>query len=58
MKVHTEPKRKTDYSFHRNDSKKMKKKVLERCLKSLQPLMNAIPCELIVADTGFNRFYS
>ena len=25
---------------------------LERCLKSLQPLRDAIPCEVVVADTG------
>lgn len=25
---------------------------LERCLKSLQPLRDAVPCELIMADTG------
>lgn len=25
---------------------------LERCLKSLQPLRNAVPCELVMADTG------
>lgn len=25
---------------------------LERCLKSLEPLRNAIPCELVIADTG------
>lgn len=25
---------------------------LERCLKSLQPLREAIPCELVMADTG------
>ena len=25
---------------------------LERCLKSLQPVRNAIPCELVMADTG------
>ena len=25
---------------------------LERCLKSLTPLREAIPCELIMADTG------
>ena len=25
---------------------------LERCLKSLQPLKNAIPCEIVMADTG------
>ena len=25
---------------------------LERCLKSLQPLRDALPCELIMADTG------
>ena len=31
---------------------KNEEKVLERCLKSLQPLMNAIPSELIIADTG------
>lgn len=31
---------------------KNEEKVLERCLKSLQPLMEAIPSELIIADTG------
>lgn len=31
---------------------KNEEKVLERCLKSLQPLMRAIPTELIIADTG------
>lgn len=25
---------------------------LERCLKSLQPLREALPCELVMADTG------
>ena len=25
---------------------------LERCLKSLQPLREAIPCEVVMADTG------
>ena len=25
---------------------------LERCLKSLQPLREAVPCELVIADTG------
>lgn len=25
---------------------------LERCLKSLQPLRDAVPCELVMADTG------
>ena len=25
---------------------------IERCLKSLQPLREAIPCELVMADTG------
>ena len=25
---------------------------LERCLKSLQPLRDALPCELVMADTG------
>ena len=27
---------------------------LERCLKALQPLRDAIPCELVMADTGSN----
>ena len=27
---------------------------LERCLKALQPLRDAMPCELIIADTGSN----
>lgn len=31
---------------------KNEEKVLERCLRSLQPLMNLIPSELIIADTG------
>ena len=25
---------------------------LERCLKSLEPLRSAVPCELVMADTG------
>ena len=25
---------------------------IERCLKALQPLREAVPCEVIVADTG------
>ena len=25
---------------------------LDRCLKSLQPLRDALPCELVMADTG------
>ncbi len=25
---------------------------LERCMKALQPLRDAIPCELVMADTG------
>ena len=25
---------------------------LERCMKSLQPLRDAVPCELVMADTG------
>ena len=25
---------------------------LERCLKSLQPLRDKIPCEVVMADTG------
>ena len=31
---------------------KNEKRCLERCLKSLQPLRDAIPCELVMADTG------
>ena len=31
---------------------KNEEKVLRRCLTSLQPLMNEIRCELIIADTG------
>lgn len=31
---------------------KNEEKVLDRCLKSLVPLMNEIPSELIIADTG------
>ena len=27
---------------------------LERCVKSLQPLRDAIPCQLVMADTGSN----
>lgn len=27
---------------------------LERCLKSLQPLRDALPCEVVMADTGAN----
>lgn len=27
---------------------------LERCLKSLQPLREAVPCQLVMADTGSN----
>ena len=27
---------------------------LERCLKSLQPLREAVPCEVVMADTGSN----
>ena len=25
---------------------------IERCLKALQPLRDAVPCELVMADTG------
>ena len=25
---------------------------IEKCLKALQPLRDAIPCELVIADTG------
>lgn len=31
---------------------KDEERCLERCLKSLQPLREAIPCELVMADTG------
>lgn len=31
---------------------KNEERCLERCLKSLQPLRDAIPCELVMADTG------
>lgn len=31
---------------------KNEEEVLERCLKSLQPLKEAVPCEVIIADTG------
>ena len=31
---------------------KNEKRCLERCLRSLQPLRDAIPCELVMADTG------
>ena len=31
---------------------KNESRCLERCLKALQPLRDAIPCELIIADTG------
>ena len=31
---------------------KNEEKVLERCLKSLQPIMNSVPGEIIIADTG------
>lgn len=31
---------------------KNEERCLERCLKSLQPLREAVPCELIMADTG------
>ena len=27
---------------------------LERCVKSLAPLREAVPCELVMADTGSN----
>ena len=27
---------------------------LEKCLKALEPLRTAIPCELVIADTGSN----
>ncbi len=31
---------------------KNEERCLERCLKSLQPLRDAVPCELVMADTG------
>lgn len=31
---------------------KNEERCLERCLQSLQPIRNAIPCELVMADTG------
>ena len=31
---------------------KNEEKKLERCLTALQPLRDAIPCELVIADTG------
>lgn len=31
---------------------KNEEKKLERCLRALQPLRDAIPCELLIADTG------
>jgi len=50
MKAHTEEKRELILSI--GMIVKNEEKVLERCLKSLQPLMKAIPSELIIADTG------
>ena len=50
MKAHTEEKRKILLSI--GMIVKNEEKVLERCLKSMQPLMKALPCELIIADTG------
>jgi len=31
---------------------KNEERCLEKCLKALEPLRQAIPCELIIADTG------
>lgn len=31
---------------------KNEERCIERCLKSLQPLRDAVPCELVMADTG------
>lgn len=50
MKAHTTEKQEIILSI--GMIVKNEEKVLERCLKSLQPLMNAIPSELIIADTG------
>lgn len=50
MKAHASEKR--DIILSIGMIVKNEEKVLERCLKSMQPLMKAIPCELIIADTG------
>ncbi len=52
MKAHTVEKQEKDIILSIGMIVKNEEKVLERCLKSLQPLMKAIPCELIIADTG------
>ena len=31
---------------------KNEERCLEKCLKALKPLREAIPCELVIADTG------
>lgn len=31
---------------------KNEERCLEKCLKALQPLREAIPCQLVIADTG------
>ena len=31
---------------------KNEERCLEKCLKALEPLRQAIPCELVIADTG------
>lgn len=50
MKAHTSEKR--DIILSIGMIVKNEEKVLKRCLESMQPLMKAIPCELIIADTG------
>ncbi len=52
MKVHTTEKQEKEILLSIGMIVKNEEKVLERCLKSLQPLMKAVPSELIIADTG------
>lgn len=52
MKAHTAEKLEKEIILSIGMIVKNEEKVLERCLKSLQPLMKAIPSELIIADTG------
>ena len=52
MKAHKVNEKNNDIILSIGMIVKNEEKVLERCLKSLQPLMAAIPSELIIADTG------
>ena len=52
MKSHTAEKQGKEIILSIGMIVKNEEKVLERCLKSLQPLMKAIQSELIIADTG------